>query len=283
MAIISKVFDSCAAGWFDRIITRLYAALVKEDIPPGFQSHVFVMRVTGAWPTTDDSRWYQCWTIAYFLNVGIFSLLSIVVNIFYANSLEEAMNHTFVSLTCWTNTFKACILYKRRNSIYELFDIHERFLRTVNGRSATANYRIVCVNVRAHIALTTLYFVWWMFVVAQIVFAEPENRALPSTRNLPYAYAKHSTVYLSVLVYQIACDMGHCISASMADTFYIALMNTICGHVAELKVRLRALGNNGDGDLQFIKDMIDCCKRYEDCLRCESLLNINDTNRSTVK
>lgn len=59
IAHISGAVGARVTSW----VQRLYTAVVTEDIPHGFRSQVLLMRVTGAWPTTDNSFLYKCLTI----------------------------------------------------------------------------------------------------------------------------------------------------------------------------------------------------------------------------
>lgn len=253
-----------------RLCSRLYAALVTEYVPHGFRSHVFALRVMGLWPLPDDQRWYKWLTITFFLVVGILFPLTQFVNIFYANSMEEILDSLFLTMTHWANIYKAAIIYWHRNSIREVFRTHEILIRD-GDRNATNNDRVAWINIYIHIILSILYFNWWVLLVVQIIFSKPFDRMHSSTSRLPYEYLQRSSINLTALMYQIVCDVGHTFCAGVEDAFYIALMNTTCGHVAELKTRLQNMGREfvqGENrNAKFYKDLSECCKRYENCLR----------------
>lgn len=74
-------------------------------------------------------------------------------------------------------------------------------------------------------------------------------------------------------MYQVvACLIFSVLETGMQDSLYVGLMYTGCGHLDELKRRLANLGTTqfDDGenrDFRFYKDLMDCCRRYENCLR----------------
>lgn len=251
--------------WFHHV----YASQVKEDVPRGYQSHVFVMRVTGVWPTTEDSRWYRWLTIALFMFCGFLFPLSLSVNILFSNSMDEAMEHLFLSLTIWAATFKTVVIYWYRDDIRKLFRIHEALLSGC-GRNAIENNRIAWMNTFAHAFFTLMYMMGWTAFVTMSI-TKPEDAIYQSTSRLPYDFARNRAVYLTVLLFQALSNTVVVLWGSMGDSFYIALMNSNCGHVTELKKRLKCLGteltSEQDGDRVFYKGLVECCKRYEDCLK----------------
>lgn len=83
-----------------------------------------------------------------------------------------------------------------------------------------------------------------------------------------------------VLVYQVAITACAVIWVGMEDAITIALLNVNCGHFAELKQRLQQLGDGGGGggggggsgedrNRWFYRDLMECCQRYENCLKYE--------------
>lgn len=248
---------------------NIYAALVNEYVPPGFRSHVFVMRVIGNWPTANDSPWYKLLTIAYFSLVGLVLPLSQFINIFFAQSVSEAMNYLFLSISCLTAAFKAAVLYWQRDRIRDFFRIHTSYVRS--GRYNAKRFdRIVRTNLRAHVLFTAMYsFSWFVFLV-QAILAEPEKATWSSTSHLPYDFARNQYVYLAGLTYQEVGAVGICIWCGIEDSFYIASMNMTCGYLIELMEQLKGLGtpltNGSNRNALFYKDLVECGQRYEDCL-----------------
>lgn len=248
---------------------RIYAAVVKEDVPPGFRSHVFMLRITEDWPTATDRHWYKWLTITFFAVVGIIFPFTQFVNIFYANSIEEGMDQIFTPLTCWTTTFKAAIFYVHQKSIKQIFRIHQKLLRRA-GNAVEYHEHIARSNFHMHICFTLLYLMTWAGYIIQVSLSKPEDAFFSSTSRFPYAIAQRREVYMIMLVYQALCSLGIGIWASTQDTFYIGLINVICGHVTQLKQRLTNLGiqtaDCGSSDSRFYSDVVDCCKCYEECL-----------------
>lgn len=254
--------------WLKRTIGRLYATLVKDEIPFGFRSHVFVMRITGIRPTATDSPLYKWLTIAYFLFVGIIFPLSLFMNTLFAHSIEEALEPLLIALLCWANASKAAVIYWHRNSIRDISRIHADLLRDADRNAANEHEQIGRKNFNIHAVLTILYFMSWCSDVARTIFLPSEEGTLLSTSCLPFEFADSRLVYFTVLVYQFigALAMCMCMWVAMMDALPIALIITACGHVAQLKQRLRNLGSKGD-NLKFYDGVVECCERYEGCLR----------------
>lgn len=179
-----------ASSWLNRVIDRLYiAALVEKEIPHGFRSHVFVLRVTGAWPTTNVSSLYKCLTIAFLLFVGIVFPLSLPFHILYSNfEIQDVLLHSFASLSALATTFKMFVIYWRRDSIRGFFCIHTKLISDGGRRDAAANDQVAQINIRLHVIFTTLYVLWDLLSLVQSVLASPEHKTFISTRNLPYDF-----------------------------------------------------------------------------------------------
>lgn len=266
MAILSKELIWRAKCWLERMFGRIYTTQVKEDIPCDFRSHVFVMRVTGLWPTADDSSQYKWLTIASFLCVCVLTPASVVVNIFFAHSIEQAMDHLFISSSGLPTAVRAGVLYWHRHSIRNIFRIHAGLTRNTSSEHTAYNDRLARMNFHIHMILTALYSAVMLAISVQIIFMVPQGRILSSTAYLPYAFAQHRSLYLAVLTYQVCSSWVNIMTASTQDAVFVAMINTVCGHVKQLKERLQQLNANGD-DATFYKDLIDCCQRYADCLR----------------
>lgn len=179
------------------------------------------------------------------------------------------MDQSFLSLTCWATLFKTIVIYRRRDTIRELFRIHSNLSSDI--RCKERYNRTVRLNYYVHAFLTCLYSSGVTSFAIQTVVSSPEQGLYPSTAFLPYHFAQNRAVYLSVLAFQILVITFAVEWTILQDSLYIALINIICCHLAELKDRLRTLGNGSMGDegqdSLFYKDLIVCCERYRNCLR----------------
>lgn len=260
-----------ASGRLSHLLGRIYATQVKDIVPPGLRSHVFLMRVTGVWPTAIDSPSYKWQTVAFFFFIGVAFPCSQFANIFFTTTIEEAMDFSFTSLSVWTSAFKTAVIYWRRDNIRELFGIHGQ-LSYGSGRIADTNRRVARLNTLVHVILTLFYLLVVGAAVAQTIFSRPEDAIIPSTSRLPYHFAARRDVYWSVLMAQVICASGVIIWTAIDDSFFIALINIALGHLGELKMRFEGLGSDiGQGernrDARFDGDLVECCRRYENCLR----------------
>lgn len=251
---------------FDRACDKIYGAVVKEDVPYGYRSLVFVMRLIGIWSTANDSYGYRFQALTLFMFVGILMPFSVFVMAFYFNSIQEAMELTASSLSYWTIALRTAITYWRSDSLRDVFRIHTK-LTSSKGSSTEKNERVARVNFLVHTSFSFFYAFTISVALVQVALSKPEDALFPSTSPLPYAFAQRRSVYLSVLVYQMAFSYMFTVCAAIMDSLLFALINTVCGHMEQLKDRLKALGSRGDDDDTFYRDMIECCQCYENCIR----------------
>lgn len=252
--------------WLNGICGSIYDAQVKEDVPAGLRSHVFVFRVMCFWPMAEDPRWYKWLTTSLYLSIGVLFPLSLCVNIFFVTSVQEAMDHIFLSVAFSTTGFKMGIIYWQLDNIRELFRIHAELLRGA-WRNAVNHSRTARLNLRIHMLFTLMYGSTAVGFLLQVAFSRPEDSVYTSTLLYPFDFMHSRAIYSTVLVYQCVGNMCSGIWAALTFTFLSALMNIACGHLADLKDRLRNLGTAKDTSM-FYKDLIDCCKCYGMCLRC---------------
>lgn len=266
MASIRRVF-----AW----LKSINAIKMEDDIPLEFRSYVIVMRVMGAWPTTDNSSSYKWLRIAVYLFVGIQLPLSLFVNIFYVNSTVAALDYSFTSLVCCATMLKTIVLYWHRDNIRELFRSHAGLVRGVEQKTAYHN-RIGRQNFIIHAALTALYAMSYCYEIVQVICVPPEKRTFSSTAHYPWKLTGNRTVFLIVLIVQSVDAAILVVSLSLHDSFPLSFMNTGCGHLGELKLRLQRLGSTNN-DADFYKEVVECCQRYENCLRYAAHLAILNT------
>lgn len=252
-----------AMKYIKRIPARLYATLLDEDIPRGFRSHVLLMRVMGLWPTAKkNSPQYKCLTVVFFIFAGILFPSLLYAKLFYVNSIDLGMEVCYISLICCANALKAVVVFRRRNNVRDLFRIHAVLVR--DGRRNTKILdKIARKNVKIHLIVTVFYVLSWFNNILQFTVIKSDGSSF-FTLHLPID--KRRGMYMTVVVYEMVGALANIFWLTVLDTFPVALINTASGHVTQLKVRLRQLGSEGD-DLLFYKGVVDCCRRYEVCLR----------------
>lgn len=255
----------------DRIGGQIYAALVKEDLPRGYRSHVFVMRAMGIWSTADDSPYHQWLTLSIVFFVGALLPLSLFIVAFYTNNIRDAIEHTFLPLNICATIIKTTITYCRCNTLRDIFHIHVK-LMNANGANAVHNERVARNNYIVHVCFLSLYLGTMCGVAVHTVITQPEDTLFPSTSLLPYDFAQRRSVFLGGLAYQLLAAYCTIIWVATLDALFFAVINTLCGHLAQLREQLQRLGTtwggyNDGGDLTFYRDLIDCCQYYEDCAR----------------
>lgn len=255
--------------WFNRVCDVGFAALVNEYVPPGLKPHVFLMRAMGLLPSANTSSpLYKCLTLTTLISLGIFYPLSLFVNLFYANSIQDVIDQAFISLTSWTVAFKAAVIYQQRDHIRQLFQIDADLSRECDRPKAA---HVARINSIAYVFHTVAYTMTSFMFLVQVFVIGPEKSPYPSTARMPYAFAANRNVFWVGMTLQAVSYLVLCVLAAMEDSLYIALINIICGHVAEMKDRLKMMGMKGAADADrnslFFADLRECCRRYEDCLR----------------
>lgn len=271
MSVIERIYNKIPKERFIRARDKIYAAVVNEDIPAGFRSYIFVMRVTGLWPTANDFWWYKWLSVTYFLFAGLLNPITLFVNIFYVNSVLDIVMHVNTSLTSWIITMRMGVLYWRNDSIREIFSIHSRLSRSA-GRNPAQYDRIARLNYRLHVILTSFFMLIVVAAVIQTIDVKPEDGIIPSSSLYPFEVSNHRVLYVTLLVYQIWGGTVVTMS-NVVDALNIAVINVLCDYLNELKLGLTMLGSEcaagEDRDTQFYRDLRKCCIDYEDCWKYE--------------
>lgn len=250
----------------NRVCDKWCDLLLNEYIPPGLTSHVLLMHVTTLWPSVNAPQWHhRLFYVVLF--ICIVYPLSLFGNVFYVNTVEEIIDHGFISLTLFAVAFKAGVMYWQRHNIRGIFRMHAHLLRGTGPEAV----RVARINFLLHVFLSFCYMMTGFIFLVQVCVAGPEKSPWPSTTRLPYAFAAKPTVRLAGVMFQTLSYQLLAMWGSMQDAFYIALIHTTCSHVAELKKRLQQLGrrctDKDNRNAVFYEDLVDCCQRYEDCLR----------------
>lgn len=245
--------------------SRIYAALVQEDIPYGLKSHVFVLRMAGLWPMPDDSRYFKWFTFIFVKLALVLFIMSLFLNIFFVDSLQLAIDQIYAVSVCCAMITKACVLHWQRNTIRDLCRIHRKLVRS-GGQNEEHYNRVGRMNFNIHAFATAAFIGSWISETGQTIVVDPEHRTLSSTTYYPYEFAHNRVVYLAVLFLQILGAFLVVVVIGVQETLPIVLINTGCGHMEELKRRLQTLGSE-ESDLILYKELIECCQRYEDSLR----------------
>lgn len=232
MAIVLKDFASRTLLSVNRVVGQVYSTLIKEFIPSGFKTQLFVMRVTGMWPTVDDPCWYKWLTIAALLLVTILSPMSLCVNLIFANTIEEIIEHATIPLNLWMIAIKAGLFYRRRHNLRDFFGIHAGLAQGA-GRNTMTIDRVARANSRVHIAIMVLDVSSWFMAMIQSVLLTPGNGMVSSTSHWSYTFTAKRWVFLVVLWFQVCCTCVSVNWVATTDSLYIALMNTVCGHLTE--------------------------------------------------
>lgn len=255
---------------FNRVRAKVYAAVVIEDVPFGWQSHVFVMRVTGLYPMADNPKCYKWLTISMFIVFGIVTSLTMFVNYFLMDSFFDSMFPFICAVGDSAATMKAISLYWQRNQIPKLFTIHERLWRNA-GSNSDGYDRIARINYGIHVILTGLYMGVFFAASAQTIYSQPDEAIFSSTAHYPDGLSQYTSLYVVVLLIEIFGCVICTVWVAIVDTLNIALMNMAWAYVVELKNCLRQLGSvcakGEDRDARFYQDLMKCCMDYEDCLR----------------
>lgn len=236
------------------------------------------------WPTDATNKYrYHALSIAVLVLIGIGFPLSQIANLFLVSSVDDMMDHLFISLTIICGTVKSINLYVQRQRFQRIFDVHEELILTGFFD------RRVFDGIRSMIAFIFKFFVFmymsaWVFVGLYNVISVREKRFWPSTHHIQSDWAEGEVLYWSVFAYQAVTNFCFCGWHAMLDTMPIILIIILCGHLDVLQERLGELGvkivegeaktgafmrrkRRVDKDAEYYKALKKCCIHYELCLR----------------
>lgn len=261
-----RAFPTSLFGLFGKCRDRAYDAIIREDIPHGLRSHVFMFRVLGIWRYENDSLTFKWLTSSAFILFGVVFPLSILANIIFVQSIEAIMEYSFMALNCAVIAFKGILIHCKSDQIREIFRTHNQLMRAANDRHEIY-MKISRENSVIQVLLTSMFNFCWLLFLIENVIADDEERFWPSTLHWPFEFADKHVVYMCVLVFQGISDWYVVFLAGTEDSFLIALVNNLCGHVITLKEKLRSLGTHCESDVEFYADLVRYSLFYEECFR----------------
>lgn len=256
-----------------------------EYIPPDIKPTIFIFRHTGIWPPMPKTHLYNLSTVMWLLLIGIPFPLTIFVNLYYATTIQQIVDHFLISTTAMFCTLKAINIYWQQRNVRKVFELHATMLNKSNNKFDDVDEfnRIKRYNRLILRFFVFLYLTTWCTVVLQVIFGKPEKRMWPSTYNLPHETLKEPKLYLIVLIYQGLSNLILTLWCGLVDTFPVILILMLGGHIDRLCQRLRQLGKDFHDDVddeetklspndRYYRDLKECIEYYELCTRY--LLNI---------
>lgn len=224
---------------------KIYAKVVKEEIPFGWQPHVFTMRVTGIRSTADNTRWYKSLTIGCFLSIGfVFSILQFV-NIFFVDSIVDFLIIFNMAIACDSTTMKTAVLYWQNGSIRELLTIHKRLWCSAGNRSYEHD-RVARITYIIHVIISIFYMAIAIAASIQTVCSMLEAGVYASTAHYPLGLVNSRSLYMIVLIMQASSAVVVITWTTIEDSFIFTLLVRTCAYVVELKVNFMKLGTEVD-------------------------------------
>lgn len=246
----------------------------KQNIPIELRTNIRVFRMSGMWPTPTDTQAaayrYDMLSVCVLLFIGISFPLSQIINVFLVHSVDDMMDHLFISLTIICGTVKGINIYCCRRRIQQIFDLHHEMMS-----KGYFDHRLFA-NVRGKIQMIFRFFVVmymsaWIFVGLYNVISVRGKRFWPATHHLHGKWTDNEFIYWTVFVYQAMANFCFCGWHAMEDTMSVILMLLLCGHIEVLMERFRCLGQS-DGKLSlknraYYENLKNCCAHYELCLK----------------
>lgn len=109
-----------------------------EHIPADLKATIFLFRYSGMWRPFKNSAFYTLLTAVWFVAFGILFPFTQFMNLYYCKTVEELVDHFFISVTCLNGTFKAINIYLQQQNIRKVFELHEMMLKKSNKKSDDA-------------------------------------------------------------------------------------------------------------------------------------------------
>lgn len=250
-----------------------------EYIPPDLKLNVALYRLSGMWPPLKRSYLYPILSFAILLIIGIGAPFSQLMNIFFVDSVDTAMDQCLISSTVVAGTIKGVNVYLQQSKLRKIFQLHKEMLgKWAKGTDVHEQFEKIAKN-----NVKVVKFFIWMYmaggtgVALQTIFSTTEKRLYASTYFVPYEFGKNPAVYFPVIVFQVISSFGYCVWNAIEDTYPVILILMLCGHLDTLQMQLINLGikdnaldlkiGRGPLNQKYYAELRNCVFYYESCLR----------------
>lgn len=237
------------------------------DVRENLKYNIQIFRLCGLWDVQNHQTCYRNYSILFFGFVLFLFPLSLAVNLFYVDSIDDFISHSFVTFNVLGLSVKATVVIFRKNQI----DLLLRSLSNVKFRSEIPRQDLLFRKIRDDcqnlVRIISILFVCTIVGIAIVsIFLAPEERIWPSTRLIPIESLHHPAIYNGVLIFQVFSNIFAGLAVANIDTYGVALMIILRSLFHVIGKQLQRVGRHAS-NIENERDLIDICTQYEKLLR----------------
>lgn len=237
------------------------------DITENLKYNIDIFKIGGLLEMEDHPSMFRIYSISLFTIFMIIFPVSLAINVFYVDTVEAVIKHSFVTISVWMVSVKALVVILNRIRIKELM----RLMNDINLGSKDSEYNVMFRKTRDECQrLITAFLVTFMTTCTCLtivtILAVPAERVWPSTILFPIESLHHPVIYNTVLIFQALSNGEIGIVLAALDSYGIALMHSLRSLLHILGIRLRQMGLR-TLSIDNERELIALCKEYEKLLR----------------
>lgn len=237
------------------------------DVRENLKYNILIFQICGLWKVQNHQNYYRIYSVIFFGTVLFLFPLSLAINLFYVDLIEDFISHSFTTLNLFGLSIKATVVIFKQNQI----DLLMCSLSNVKFRSEIPRQDLLfrktrddCQNLVRLIA--TLFVSTVVCIAIVSIFLAPEERIWSSTRLIPIESLHHPAIYNGGLILQVLSNIMACIAVANTDTYGVALMIILRSLFHVTGKQLRRVGRHAS-HTENERDLIDICVQYEKLLR----------------
>lgn len=211
---------------------------------------------------------YNFWAVIVWLILGILYPCTLILSLFFADSIYEMAEHLVLTSSVVVLVIKAINLLLNRKELRQLFGQLEELDGDIREEPHVAQMQaLILMSHRLYFSFLCPYIFTCVLLVFQAIFSSPETRMWSSTYSYPFDWAHFTYIYVSGIFFQGICNFFIVFFAVAADTYGVILIYILVAHIDILHRRLERLGKcyHKAGSEPY-GDLIYCCKAYEKIL-----------------
>lgn len=237
------------------------------DISKNLKYHINIFKTCGFWEMESYPSIFRIYSVSLFTILLIIFPASLILNIFYVDTIEAVIRHSFITVSACTVSIKALVVILKRHRIKELMQIMKDIDLGSQHLERDSMLRKTCGDCQRLICAILIGFMaTFTSLVIQTILSIPEERMWPSTTFIPIESLHHPVIYNAVLIYQALANAVMGIMGSALDTYSVVLMHSLRCLLHILGIRLRQIGHRIPS-IDDERELIAVCKEYEKFLR----------------
>ncbi|XP_055902149.1 odorant receptor 2a [Eupeodes corollae] len=229
-----------------------------------FQYHWMVWKITGIRnPNGFPKRLYMLYAILINLFVTILFPLTLILNLFHTDGLQEVCENLTITITDTIANFKFLNVYFVRSKLLSIKDIVDKL--DIRARNKADQQKVLGESVR--IARATFKIFWGLYSFGTFLslckIAINSDKSLLFPAWFPLDWRNSTLQYSIVLVYQFFGLVVQAIQDVANDSYPSAYLCILTGHLRALALRVKKIGKKGnDLEANYAK-LIECIRDHQ--------------------